>query len=391
MKYDFDKINDRRDTNSNKWNVEENELPMWVADMDIQTVPEVIEAMHKDVERGIFGYQYVPDEYYRAVANWYRTEHDFSPKLEWLVFSTGVMPSIGAILRHMTDVGDNVLLQEPNYNSFYKTITNNGRHILNSELTYKNGTYEIDWDDLESKLADPQTTVMIICNPHNPTGHIWDSDVLTRIGRLAWRYNVMIISDEIHGDLTMPGYNYTPFASLDSEITNNSISLVSPSKTFNLAVLHASTMIIPNKDVREKAARAVAIDGSNEPGVLAIDASIAAYTKGSEWLHELRKYIQGNREYLEKFAKENIPEIKVLPAQATYLAWIDCSKLTNESDKFNQFLRDETGLYLAEGTKYKGNGNQFLRINLSTPRSNVEDGVQRLKEGIEKFIQKDSE
>jgi len=386
MKYDFNKINDRRNTNAVKWDVKDNELPMWVADMDIQTVPEVIDAMHKDVDRGIFGYQSVPNEYYRAVADWYKKEHNFEPKLDWLVFSTGVMPSVGSILRHLTDVGDNVLLQEPNYNSFYQAITNNGHHVLNSELEYAHGKYTINWKDLENKLADPQTTAMIICNPHNPTGHIWDREALTKIGKLALKYQVLIISDEIHGDLTMPGYDYVPFASLDTAIANNSISLVSPSKTFNLAVLHAATMIIPNQNLRDKATRAVAIDGSNEPGVLAIDASIAAYTEGHEWLHELRDYIAGNREYLEDYVKENIPEIRVIKAQATYLAWLDCSQITVKSDEFNQFLRAETGLYLAEGTKYKGNGNSFLRLNLATPRCNVEDGVERLKKGVEKYL-----
>jgi len=277
---------------------------------------------------------------------------------------------------------------EPNYNSFYQAITNNGHHVLNSELEYNNFKYEINWRDLEAKLSDPLTTAMIVCNPHNPTGYIWDKATLTRIGKLALKHGVLIISDEIHGDLTMPGYDYIPFASLDPEIANNSISLVSPSKTFNLAVLHASTMIIPNKDLRDKATRAVSVDGSNEPGVLAIDASIAAYTKGNEWLHELREYIDENRKYLEDYVKENIPEIKVLPSHATYLAWIDCSKITDKSDEFNQFLRDETGLYLAEGTKYKGNGNKFLRFNLATPKTNVIDGSHRLKRGIDKFVSK---
>lgn len=386
MKYDFNKINDRRNNNSVKWDVKDHELPMWVADMDIQTVPEVIEAMHNDVDRGIFGYQFVPKKYYETIAQWYKLEHDFEPQIDWLIFATGVMPAIGSILRHVTDVGDSILLQEPNYNSFFKTITNNGRHILNSELNYSNNSYSINWQDLESKLAQPETTAMIVCNPHNPTGQIWNRQTLSRIGKLALKYHVLIISDEIHGDLTMPGHDYVPFASLDEEIANNSISLVSPSKTFNLAVLHAATLIIPNPKLREQVSRAVAIDGINEPGVLAIDASIAAYTYGHEWLHELRKYIQKNREYLENYVQKNIPEIKIVPAQATYLAWIDCSQLTDKSDEFNQFLRTETGLYLAEGTKYRGNGNQFLRFNLATPKSNVEDGAQRLEKGIKKYL-----
>lgn len=385
MQFNFDKINDRRNANSVKWNVKEHELPMWVADMDIQTAPAIVEAMHKDVDRGIFGYQYVPEAYYKAVASWYKIEHNFEPETDWLVFSNGIMPTIGSILRHLTDVGDNVLIQEPNYNSFFQAIENNGRHILNSELTYKNGQYSIDWKDLETKMLDPQTSVMIVCNPHNPSGHIWDKATLTKIGQMAKQHNVLIISDEIHGDLTMPGHDYVPFASLDSDVTDNSISLVSPSKTFNVAILHAATMIIPNEQLRQRATRAVSVDGINEPGILAVDASIAAYTEGHEWLHELRKYIQGNREYLEKFVQDNIPKIKVIPAESTYLAWIDCRQLTDKSDDFNQFLRDETGLYLAEGTKYRGNGNCFLRMNLATPRCNVEDGVERLRKGINKF------
>lgn len=387
MKFDFDIINDRRNTNSSKWHVKSNELPMWVADMDIQTAPEIIEAMHNDVDRGIFGYQYIPEKYYQAVADWYRDEHDFEPDTDWMVFTTGIMPTIGSLLRHLTDIGENVLIQEPNYNSFYQTITNNGRHILNSELEYTNGQYNINWKDLETKMIDPQTTLMIVCNPHNPTGHIWSKEVLTKIGRLAKEHHVQIISDEIHGDLTAPGIDYTPFASLDSDVSDNSISLVSPSKTFNMAILHAATMIIPDQHLRDLAVHAVTVDGLNEPGILSIDASIAAYTQGHEWLHELRKYVQGNREYLEKYVADNIPEVRVLPAEATYLAWIDCSKLTNKSDEFNQFIRDDTGLYLAEGTKYKGNGNQFLRMNLATPRTNVEDGVQRLQKSITQYLE----
>lgn len=386
MQFNFDKINDRRSANSEKWNVKEHELPMWVADMDIQTAPAIIEAMHRDVDRGIFGYQYVPKAYYEAVASWYKTEHNFEPKTDWLVFSTGIMPSIGSILRHLTDVGDNILIQEPNYNSFFNAIENNGRHVLNSELDYKHGKYSIDWKDLEIKLSDPQTSAMIICNPHNPSGHIWDKRTLTKMGQLAKKHDVLVISDEIHGDITMPGHDYIPFASLDEDVIDNSISLVSPSKTFNMAILHASTMIIPDERLRQRATLAVSVDGLNSPGALAIDASIAAYTEGHEWLHELRKYIQGNREYLEKFVKENLPEIRVIPAESTYLAWIDCSKLTDTSDEFNQYLRNETGLYLAEGTKYRGNGNCFLRMNLATPRCNVEDGAERLKKGIEKYV-----
>ena len=384
MSYNFDKVNDRRQSNSSKWKVAADELPMWVADMDIQTAPEIMAAMHKDVDRGIFGYQYVPDEYYQAVVSWYQNEHQTKLDPNWLTFSTGVVPVIGSIIRHLTDVGDNILLQEPNYNAFYGTITNNGRHILNSELTYQDSEYAIDWADLAEKMADPQTTAMILCNPHNPTGHIWSAADLQKIGELAQKHHVLIISDEIHGDLTVPGQDYTLFSSLGA-VADNSVSLVSPSKTFNLAVLHAATIITPNAALKARVDRAISIDGLNEPGVLAISGSIAAYTQGHAWLKALKEYIAENRRYLETYAAENIPTIKVLPADATYLAWVDCTKLTHDSAAFANFLRDETGLFVAEGTKYRGNGECFLRINLATTKARVEDGVKRLEQGIAKF------
>ncbi|WP_334329398.1 MalY/PatB family protein [Companilactobacillus sp. HBUAS59699] len=386
MSFDFDKVNDRRNTTSEKWNVKDNELPMWVADMDFQTAPEILEAMHKSLDGGIFGYQFVPDEYYQAVANWFKTEHNFEPKTEWMLFSTGVIPSISAIIRHLTDVGDNILLQEPNYNTFYGVIEHNGRNVTNSELIYENGTYSVDWQDLEEKLSDPQTTVMLVCNPHNPTGHIWSKETLTKIGELAKKHDVLIIADEIHGDISMPGHSYVPFSSLDPEITKNSISLVSPTKTFNLAQLHASTIIAPDENIRARVERALSIDDQIEPGILAVDGTIAAYTKGHEWLDGLKHYVSDNRQLLSDYVAKNIPELSVIKSDATYLAWIDCTKVTNDSAELNDFIRQETGLYLAEGTKYRGNGNQFLRMNLATNKSRVQDGLERLERGVHQYL-----
>lgn len=387
MTIDFEKKVDRRNVNSEKWNVEKNELPMWVADMDFQTVPEVITAMKKDVEHGIFGYQYVPDEYFEAVSSWYEIEHNFKPETDWLTFTTGVIPTLGDVLRHMTDAGDNVLIQEPNYNSFFKVITNNGRQILNSELTYQSGQYSINWQDLENKLSDSLTTSMILCNPHNPSGHIWSKVDLEKIAKLTLKYNVLLISDEIHGDLAMPGHDYIPFASLDNELIQNSISLVSPSKTFNLAVLHAATAITPNKNLRGKLENIVGTNGHAEPGVLSINASIAAYTKGHEWLSQLKDYVAENRKMATNFITANIPGVDVVHGEATYLVWIDVTKVTDDSASLNDFIRKETGLYLAEGSKYLGNGNEFLRMNLATQHDRVKDGLNRLKVGIAKYLE----
>lgn len=386
MSFDFDKINNRRNTASVKWGVKENELPMWVADMDFQTAPEILDAMHKSIDGGIFGYQTIPDKYYEAVTDWFEKEHDFKPKTDWMLFSTGVIPTISAILRHMTDVGDNVLLQEPNYNTFYGVIEHNGRNVTNNELIYEDGTYKVDWEDLNAKLADPQTTVMLVCNPHNPTGHIWSKETLTKIGEMAKKHDVMIISDEIHGDISMPGHSYVPFSSLAPEVAENSISLVSPTKTFNLAQLHASTVIAPDANLLARVERAISIDDQSEPGILAVDGTIAAYTKGHEWLAGLRQYVSENHQLLTDYVAKNIPEISVIKSDATYLAWIDCTKVTENSEELNNFIRQETGLYLAEGTKYRGNGNQFLRMNLATNKSRVEDGLQRLERGVHAYL-----
>lgn len=303
-----------------------------------------------------------------------------------MLFSTGVIPSISAIIRHLTDVGDNILLQEPNYNTFYGVIEHNGRNVTNSELIYENGTYSVDWQDLEEKLSDPQTTVMLVCNPHNPTGHIWSKETLTKIGELAKKHDVLIIADEIHGDISMPGHSYVPFSSLDPEITKNSISLVSPTKTFNLAQLHASTIIAPDENIRARVERALSIDDQIEPGILSVDGTIAAYTKGHEWLDGLKHYVSDNRQLLSDYVAKNIPELSVIKSDATYLAWIDCTKVTNDSAELNDFIRQETGLYLAEGTKYRGNGNQFLRMNLATNKSRVQDGLERLERGVHQYL-----
>ncbi|WP_125588410.1 MalY/PatB family protein [Companilactobacillus jidongensis] len=386
MSFDFDKINDRRNTASVKWDVKENELPMWVADMDFQTAPEILTAMHKAIDSGIFGYQMIPDEYYKAVADWFKKEHNFKPKTDWMLFSTGVIPTISAILRHMTDVGDNVLLQEPNYNTFYGVIEHNGRNVTNNELIYTDGTYKVDWEDLDAKLSDPQTTVMLVCNPHNPTGHIWSKETLTKVGKMAKEHNVLIISDEIHGDISMPGHSYVPFASLDPEVAENSISLVSPTKTFNMAQLHASTIIAPDANLLARVERAISIDDQSEPGILAVAGTIAAYTKGHEWLSDLRQYISVNHQLLTDYVANNISELSVVKSDATYLAWIDCTKVTEDSEELNNFIRQETGLYLAEGTKYRGNGNQFLRMNLATNKSRVEDGLKRLEKGVHAYL-----
>lgn len=382
MKYDFDLQIDRRNTNSLKWDVAENELPMWVADMDFQTAPEVLSALKKRVEHGIFGYSIVPEEWNQAIMNWWKKRHDFQIQKEWLIFCTGVVPAISSTVRKLTTVGENVLIQTPVYNIFFNSIINNGRHVLESPLSYDGEVYHIDFKELEAKLAQPQTTMMILCNPHNPIGKIWDRETLERIGELCWKHHVLVISDEIHCDLTVPEHDYIPFASVSEKCKENSITCIAPTKAFNIAGLQTAAVIIPNEILRHKVNRALNTDEVAEPNAFAIEATVAAFREGAAWLDALREYIQENKKYVNDFLKKELPELKLVPSEATYLLWIDCSNILENAAELSKILRETTGLYLSAGNQYGGNGSQFLRMNIACPREVLKDGLKRLKRGI---------
>lgn len=384
MKYDFDTILDRQHTNSEKWDVKPGELPMTTADMDFKTAPEIMQAMKDKINAGAFGYEYPSQEYFDAVAHWYKIEHNAEAQTSWMRFATGVIPSITASVNHLSHTGDNVLLMEPVYNTFYNSILNSGRHALASQLKYDRSTYtySVDWDDLEEKMSNPLTTLMILCNPHNPTGYVWSRDELMRIIKLAQKYGVIVISDEIHGDLVLKGPDYTPTFSLPEEYRQNLVTLVSTSKTFNVAALHAATGIVANPILREHFTRAINKYEVAEPNLLAIPGTIAAYTQGADWLHQLKKYLLDNREYLEQFISDNLPQLHVVPGTATYLVWIDVSEVTKDSNALVQKIRQETGLIINPGTYYHGNGNEFIRINIAYPLAQIKDGLTRLAKAI---------
>ena len=384
MKYDFDTILDRQHTNSEKWDVKPGELPMTTADMDFKTAPEIMQAMKDKINAGAFGYEYPSQEYFDAVAHWYKIEHNAEAQTSWMRFATGVIPSITASVNHLSHTGDNVLLMEPVYNTFYNSILNSGRHALASQLKYDRSTYtySVDWDDLEEKMSNPLTTLMILCNPHNPTGYVWSRDELMRIIKLAQKYGVIVISDEIHGDLVLKGPDYTPTFSLPEEYRQNLVTLVSTSKTFNVAALHAATGIVANPILREHFTRAINKYEVAEPNLLAIPGTIAAYTQGADWLHQLKKYLLDNREYLEQFISDNLPQLHVVPGTATYLVWIDVSEVTKDINALAQKIRQETGLIINPGTYYHGNGNEFIRINIAYPLAQIKDGLTRLAKAI---------
>lgn len=380
--YDFTIMPHRRQTDSIKWHVQPNELPMWIADMDFQTAPEIKAALAAKVQTGIFGYEEPHDDYDQAVIDWYQQEHQATAQPEWLIFATGVVPALSASVRRLSHVGDNVLVQAPVYNIFYNSIINNGRHILSSDLRYCEDHYQIDFTDLAAKLADPLTTLMILCNPHNPIGKVWTEAELLKIRALCAQYQVILISDEIHGDLVLTGVDYRPMFALPDAEAYQTVSLVSPSKTFNVAALHAATAIVPNTALRAQVRRGLNTDEVAEPNLLAIPGTIAAYTQGRAWLAALKDQLRQNYQQVASFIATNLPEIKLVASQATYLVWLDCSALKLPANELASQLRAETGLILSAGSIYGGNGDHFLRMNIACPASMVHDGLQRLQQGI---------
>lgn len=378
----FDKQIERRNTGSLKWDLPEHELPMWVADMDFQTAPEIRAAIMSRAEHGIFGYSVVPEEWNQAYVYWWAKRHGFQMESDWLIFCTGVVPAISSIVRKLTTPGENVIVQTPVYNIFFNSIVNNGRNVLESPLKYNGKVYEIDFRDLEQKLADPQTTMMILCNPHNPIGKIWDRAILDRIGELCDKYHVIVVADEIHCDLTEPGTDYVPFASVSEKCRQNSITCVAPTKTFNLAGLQTAAVAVANEVLRHKVWRALNTDEVAEPNVFAVQAAIAAFTKGEAWLEELRNYISENKQFAAQFIQQNIPQVKVVSSQATYLLWLDCSSVTKYDQGLCDYIRKSTGLYLSEGSQYGKAGEGFLRMNVACPLDRLKEGLERFQKGV---------
>ena len=390
MKYNFDEITDRSASSgsfSTKWNVLEGELPMWVADMDFKTAPEIIEALQKRLENGVFGYTDIPPEWNKAIAAWWRNHHHFDMKEENLIFCTGVIPALSSIVRKLTSPAEKVLIQTPVYNIFYNSILNNGRTVVENPLLYddKNHTYSINWQDLEEKLSDPQVSLMILCNPQNPTGNIWKKEELDKIGQLCSKYGVTVVSDEIHCDITAPDAEYIPFASVSKLNASISLTCIAASKAFNIAGLQSAAVYAENNFLRHKVWRGLNTDEVAEPNAFAIQATIAAFNQGEEWLSQLRTYLAENRKRAEVFIAEKLPELHPVPSKATYLLWLDCSEITDNSRELAKKLREKTGLYVSAGWVYGEGGKSFLRINLATQASRLQQGLERLYKGLKDF------
>lgn len=387
MEYDFSRPTERRGTYSYKWDSapETDIIPLWVADMDFETFPGITEALQRRVAHGIFGYTRVPEAYYEAVCNWFGKHHGWHINREDIIYTSGVVPAVSAVIKALTLPGDQVIVQGPVYNCFFSSIRNNGCEMVSNSLIYNKEElrYEIDFDDLERKLAHERARLMLICNPHNPGGRIWTRDELTRVAELCHKYGVRVVSDEIHCELTLYDNEYVPFGSLPDELSHGSITCCSPSKAFNTAGLQIANIVCRDAEVRNRIDRAININEVCDVNPFGVIALQAAYSdEGYEWLTQLRAYISSNYDLLrERFARE-LPKCKVMRMEGTYLAWIDCSELHISSDEIEEMLMHENKVWVNAGSMYGTEGAAFIRINMACTSELLNEGITRIVNGL---------
>ena len=388
-RYDFDKLVIRRGTNCVKWDerTQEDIIPLWVADMDFEVLPEITEALRKRVEHGVFGYAIVGDSYYESIINWFCRRHNWEIRREWIQYTTGVVPAVSAVIKALTMSGERVLILSPVYNCFFSSIRNNGCEVLESPLkpstsiSHLTPTYEVDWEDFERKCADEKTTVFLLCNPHNPAGRVWTAEELNRMNEICLKHGVKVISDEIHGELIMPGYQFKPFASVSKACAANSVICSSPSKSFNTAGLQMAHIICQNAEWRRRIDRAININEICDVNPFAPLAVETAYNKGDQWIDELNAYLYGNYQALCTFMAEKLPELKVFRLEGTYLVWIDITATGMTSDQFTHRLFHEGRVWVNSGTMYgEKTGEGYIRINIATQRARLMEGLRRMKE-----------
>lgn len=357
-------------------------IPMSIADMDFETVPEVKEAIIKRAQQGIYGYTKINGSYYDAVISWMWKRHYWKVKKEWIVTSSGVVPAINTIIRAFTHAGDKVVLQSPVYHPFYKAILRNGCEIVDNPLKFFEGKYHMDLEDLEQKLKHPRVKLLILCSPHNPVGRVWNKEELEKLGEMCVKNNVIIVSDEIHSDLVYKNYRHIPFATISKQIEQNSIVCTAPSKTFNLAGLQVSNIIIPNSELRRGYIVQLENIAASSLNLFAIIACETAYRHGEQWLEQLIDYIDENKEFVRKYIKEKIPRLKVIEPEGTYLLWIDCRELGMNTAELKNFMLTKAKIQFNEGFTFGKGGEGFERMNMACPRDIIRESLKRIEEAI---------
>ncbi len=389
MKYNFNEKIDRSKNHSAKWEEmgkkfgSNDLLPMWVADMDIKTVPEIVEAMKEKADQAIFGYVYRPASYYQTAADWLEKRFGYKIDPATLIHSPGVVPSMNMLVKSMTKEDEKVLIQTPVYPPFAESVKNGNRTLVTNELVKdENGYYTIDFEDLEKKLSDEKLTLFILCSPHNPVGRVWKKEELQKIGDLCLKYNVRILADEIWRDLVLPGYTHTPIAALSKEIEDITVTCFSPTKTFNIAALQASFVTFPRKEELENFDAYLGAMDIRRNNPFSLVGFEAAYTKGEEWLSELLVHLDGNMQYVVDFVKEKMPEIKVAKPEGTYLMWLDFNGLGLTPAEVTDMLIKDAKVAMNDGAGFGENGKGFARLNVACPRYMVEDAMTRIEKAV---------
>lgn len=392
MIYDFDRVFDRRGTYSSKWdNVgarigNPDALPMWVADMDFPAPQPVIDAVRGRAESGIYGYAYLPSAFKNATVRWMQVRHGWDISAASVIYVSSILPVLFAAVQTFTEPGDYVILQRPVYYPFLQAVENQGRVISNNALQLRDGRYEMDFEDLEKRAADPRAKIMFLCNPHNPVGRVFTREELEGVGDICRRNHVLVISDEVHSDFIYPGHIHTPMASISPEIAANTITAVAPSKTFNTAGLRAASMITFNDDLRDRMNTVLQNDRAVSISTFGLDAYIAAYTAGEEYLEQLLVYLAGNIRYLDNTLKENMPRIKLIQPEGTYLMWLDCRELGMDDESLDDFFTNKAAVGLDKGFWFGSEGSGFMRMNVACPRATLEEALKRLGQAYEAFV-----
>lgn len=380
MKYDFDKTCDRYNTNCVKWDLsKEDVLPMWVADMDFEVAKPISDAIEKRAEHHIYGYSFAGDSYYNSVINWMGRRKNWSIKKEWIKFSPGVVPAVNMLINALTEPDDAIIIQTPVYYPFYSAIKNNKRKFVKNPLKLIDGRYYMDYGDLEQKLKEHNIKLIILCSPHNPVGRVWSEDELIRLGNLCLKYNVKIIADEIHSDLIYKQYKFTSIASINEKFADVTATCTAPSKTFNLAGLQTSNVIISNEEMRKQFTDVLDANAVMEPNLFGITALEAAYNSGGEWLDQLMDYLSDNLKFLSEYINNNIPEIKVIKPEGTYLVWLDCRKLGMNKKELHDFMLDKAKVWFDDGHMFGEDGQGFERINIACTKETLRKALERIK------------
>lgn len=389
MSYNFDEIVDRKNTGSIKYDfaaergMPEDVLPLWVADMDFKAPQPVIDALVKASAHGIYGYSDVKGDYFDTLHTWFSTRFGWEAEASWLVKTPGVVCAIATAVRGLTEKGDAVLIQRPVYYPFTRCIEVNDRQLVNNPLIYKNGRYSIDFEDFEQKIIDNDVKLFILCSPHNPVGRVWTKEELTRMGDICLAHNVTVVSDEIHADFVYEGQAHTIFASIKPEFADISLICTAPSKTFNLAGLQASNIFIPNRTLRHAFKAEMERSGFSQAGLMGLVACQAAYAHGAEWLAALRQYLASNLSYIRDFLQENLPQVKLIEPEGTYLVWLDFNELGLSEEALEDLIVNKARLWLDRGAMFGPEGEGFERFNIACPKATLEKAFTQLKAAID--------